>query len=272
MVQHAGRLHVSILTVGELLNLGPAPRTPLHGDWRASRTFSAKSRPCWWATRWPRRSLSCDLSCGQSSPLSVLAVVTSHGVVHAARRAQRPNIVFVFADQWRADAVGYAADPNVKTPQLDQLARQSVNFVNAVSGCPVCCPYRASLLTGPRPLSHGVFLNDVPLPETEVTMAELLEAEGYATAYIGKWHVDGHGRSSYIPPERRQGFAYFKALECTHDYNHSSYFAGDDPTRRIMGGLRRDRSTRDAISICGRRRQRPAVPADALLGTAPQSL
>ena len=161
--------------------------------------------------------------------------------------AQRPNIVFVFADQWRADAVGYAADPNVKTSHLDQLARQSVNFVNAVAGCPVCCPYRASLLTGRRPLSHGVFLNDVPLPEKEVSMAEILGAQGYATAYIGKWHLDGHGRSSYIPPERRQGFEYFKALECTHDYNHSPYYAGDDPTRRTWDGYDATAQTEDAI-------------------------
>ena len=70
----------------------------------------------------------------------------------------------MFADQWRADALGYAGDPNVKTPNLDRLADQAVNFTHAVSGCPVCCPYRATLMTGRRPLSHGVFLNDVQLP------------------------------------------------------------------------------------------------------------
>jgi len=81
------------------------------------------------------------------------------------RRAQTrpPNIVLVLADQWRAEAFGYAGNPDVKTPNLDRLQREGIHFVNAVSGMPVCCPARASFLTGQRPLTHGVFLNDVPL-------------------------------------------------------------------------------------------------------------
>src|SRR5215510_2309325 len=61
---------------------------------------------------------------------------------------KRPNVVFVLADQWRAQATGYAGDPNVKTPNLDALERSSVNFTHAVSSNPVCSPCRASLLTG----------------------------------------------------------------------------------------------------------------------------
>ncbi|MBT6145866.1 MAG: sulfatase-like hydrolase/transferase, partial [Gemmatimonadetes bacterium] len=52
----------------------------------------------------------------------------------------RPNVVLVFGDQWRAQATGYAGDPNVHTPHLDRLASQSVNMTHAVSGCPVCSP------------------------------------------------------------------------------------------------------------------------------------
>src|SRR3989304_7145557 len=76
---------------------------------------------------------------------------------------RRPNVVFLLADQWRAQATGYAGDPNVQTPHLDRLAGQSVDLTGAVSGCPVCCPYRGSLMTGRYPLTHGVFLNDVSL-------------------------------------------------------------------------------------------------------------
>ncbi|MHB8903241.1 MAG: sulfatase-like hydrolase/transferase, partial [Thermoguttaceae bacterium] len=111
-----------------------------------------------------------------------------------------PNVVFLLADQWRAQATGYAGDPNLETPRLDGLAGQGVNFVNAVSACPVCCPYRGSLMTGQYPLSHGVFLNDVPLSGEAVSLAEAFNGAGYHTGYIGKWHLDGHGRSSYIPP------------------------------------------------------------------------
>ena len=210
MVQHAGRLHVSILTVGELLTWArrrDAPPRRLEGI----EDFLGEVETLLVGDKVAKAFAELRLVLRAILALSVLAVAPNLAWAMEPLVAQRPNIVFVFADQWRADAVGYAADPNVKTSHLDQLARRSVNFVNAVSGCPVCCPYRASLLTGRRPLSHGVFLNDVPLPEKEVSMAEILGAQGYATAYIGKWHLDGHGRSSYIPPERRQGFEYFKA-------------------------------------------------------------
>src|SRR5215217_1996410 len=72
---------------------------------------------------------------------------------------KRPNVIFILADQWRAQATGYAGDPNVKTPNLDRLAATSVDFTHAVSGLPVCSPCRASLLTGQRATTHGIFLN-----------------------------------------------------------------------------------------------------------------
>ena len=148
----------------------------------------------------------------------------------------KPNIVFVLTDQWRAQATGYAGDPNVKTPNLDALASRSINFENAVSVCPVCTPYRASLMTGRYPLSTGMFMNDLYLPSEELCMAEIFKRAGYQTAYIGKWHLDGHGRDVFIPRNRRQGFDYWKAMECTHEYNESYYYAGDDPTRRMWKG------------------------------------
>lgn len=140
---------------------------------------------------------------------------------------KHPNVVFVFADQWRAQATGYADDPNVRTPHLDALARESVNFTQAVSGCPVCAPYRASLMTGQYAVTHGVFLNDVELRTDAVKLAEAFAAAGYDTANIGKWHLDGHGRSAPIPPSRRLGFQHWKTLECSHDYHHSAYHDGD---------------------------------------------
>jgi len=146
----------------------------------------------------------------------------------ATNTKRRPNLLFVFADQWRAQATGYAGDPNAHTPHLDALARQSVNFRTAVSGCPVCCPYRASLLTGQYPLTHGVFLNDVRLDNRAVSIAQAYTRAGYDTGYIGKWHLDGQHRTAFIPRERRQGFEFWKALGCTHSYNNSAYYADAD--------------------------------------------
>src|SRR3954463_5579698 len=110
----------------------------------------------------------------------------------AADAARPPNILFIVADQWRAQALGFAGDPNVHTPHLDRFERECVNFTQAVSGVPVCTPMRGTLLTGQRPLTHGLFINDVPLNPEAVSLAKVLKAEGYDTGCIGKWHVDGH--------------------------------------------------------------------------------
>ena len=157
-----------------------------------------------------------------------------------------PNVVFVFGDQWRAQATGYAGDPNVRTPNLDALAAESVNFTHAAAGCPVCSPYRASMLTGQRPLTHGVFVNDVYLQPRSTSIAEAFSSAGYDTAYIGKWHVDGHGRSNPIPPERRLGFDTWKVLECTHNYNQSAYYDGDSDEQVIWDGYDAIAQTQDA--------------------------
>ncbi len=140
---------------------------------------------------------------------------------------KKPNIIFVFADQWRKQATGYNGDVNVKTPNLDKLSKESINLTNAISGCPICSPYRASLLTGQYPLTHGLFTNDVPLNPSTLGIGDAFKAEGYNTAYVGKWHVDGHGRNSFIPKNRRKGFDYWKVLECTHEYTNSSYYDGE---------------------------------------------
>ena len=168
------------------------------------------------------------------------------GAVGGNPDRRRPNVVLVFADQWRADATGYAGDPNVKTPHLDKLAAESVNLTRAVAGCPVCAPYRASLITGQFPLTHGVFTNDVHLGDDAVSLAEACKAGGYDTAYIGKWHIDGRGRSNFIPRRSRQGFDYWKVLECTHRYNESAYY-GDTNEKLMWDGYDAIAQTRDAI-------------------------
>ena len=182
-------------------------------------------------SRIPSLAFACVLS------LSALTLIAAR-----ARAGKPPNLVFLFADQLRASATGYGGDLNVRTPNLDSLAKESVNFRNAVSVCPVCTPYRAALMTGRFPTTTGMFLNDAYLPDREVCLAEVLKESGYNTAYIGKWHLDGHGRSGYIPPERRQGFDYWKTAECDHDYNHSHYYTGDSKRKTLLGWLRRVRS------------------------------
>ena len=168
---------------------------------------------------------------------AALAAGTSvSGAMGAKTAPKRPNILYVLTDQWRASATGYAGDPNVRTPHLDKLAGRSLRFVNAVSVCPVCTPYRAALLTGQYPTTNGMFLNDLYLPDKSLCLAEAFQAAGYRTGYIGKWHLDGHGRQAYIPPARRQGFDFWQAEECDHTYNRHHYYAGESSEKRIWEG------------------------------------
>ncbi|GHB80038.1 sulfatase family protein [Persicitalea jodogahamensis] len=161
---------------------------------------------------------------------------------------KKPNIVYILVDQWRAQAGGYAGDPNAHTPNIDRLAGVSLNVRNAVSGMPVCSPHRASLMSGQYPLTHGVFMNDVLLDTNAVTLGKVYAQNGYDTGFIGKWHIDGHGRRSYIPATRHQGFEYWKALECTHNYNHSEYYIGNDPERKVWDGYDVTEQSSDAIT------------------------
>lgn len=181
-----------------------------------------------------------------------LRAASAAAMALAARRSpsagapRRPNILYVLTDQWRASALGYTGDPNVKTPVIDALAAQSIDFRTAVSVCPVCTPYRAALLTGRYPTSTGMFLNDLHLPDGEVCLAESLKAAGYTTGYIGKWHLDGHGRAAFVPPARRQGFDYWKGAECDHNYPRSHYYEGDSPEKKIWEGYDAYAQTDDA--------------------------
>jgi arylsulfatase A-like enzyme len=181
--------------------------------------------------------------------LTLLLIFVSFTQYLKAQISGKPNVVFVLADQWRAQSTGYNGDENLKgrTPNVDRLAEIGVNFTNAISVCPISSPNRASLLTGQFPTTHGIFLNDLHLRDEAVTMAEIYKAAGYQTAYIGKWHLDGMGRNNFTPPERRQGFEYWKGLECSHDYNRMLYYAGESDEKRYWDGYAPYNETDDAI-------------------------
>lgn len=171
----------------------------------------------------------------------------------------KPNILFVFADQLRASSVGYAGEEPVRTPHLDRLVRESAVFTTAVSPMPVCTPYRGALITGRTPLSLGLVLNDIPLRTDETSIAHVLKAAGYATAYIGKWHLNGPDRRAWVPPGAlRQGFDYWAAANFDHNYDRSVYFAGDSPEPVVWDGFDAEAQTGLAIHyLCGRKRGKP---------------
>ena len=113
-----------------------------------------------------------------------------------------PNILFVFADQLRYSGLGCSGNRVVRTPAIDRLAREGVVFDQAFSGCPICSPYRAQLLTGRYSHANGVLCNQYRLFDGQRTIADVLGDAGYRTAYVGKWHL---GNGPYTP-DKRYGF------------------------------------------------------------------
>ena len=121
------------------------------------------------------------------------------------------NVIWIFGDQHPAHALGCNGDPNVSTPHLDRLAGEGQNWERAVAGCPLCCPFRGSLLTSRYP-HECVPGHECRMPSALPTLAQVFTANGYDTAWFGKWHLDGfherEGRAAMhiVPPERRGGF------------------------------------------------------------------
>lgn len=134
------------------------------------------------------------------------------------RRCEQPNIIWIFGDQHRGCATGYAGDPNVRTPHLDTLAMRGLRLPRAVAGTPLCSPFRGSLLTGQYP-HHCVPGHQDSLPDGMPTVAERFNEAGYQTAWFGKWHIDGYkeadGRPCFhtVDRSRRGGFQQWLGYE-----------------------------------------------------------
>lgn len=130
-----------------------------------------------------------------------LALVLLGVPAHAAKRAERPNIVVVLIDDLRFDELGFMGAA-VPTPAMDRLAAEGIVMRNAFVTTSLCSPSRASLLTGLAMRNHGVVDNNVPLADDLAIFPEKLQQAGYRTALIGKWHM-GSGA------DPRRGFDYW---------------------------------------------------------------
>ncbi len=132
------------------------------------------------------------------------------------RSGKRPNFVFFLIDDLGWKDLGCYGSTFNETPNIDRLASEGMRFTNAYAACPVCSPTRASIMTGKYPARLGItdwigaaqkptaYRDHLPLEE--VTIAEALKEAGYATGYVGKWHLatSGTDRRQYYPD--RQGF------------------------------------------------------------------
>src|SRR6266567_8869330 len=177
-------------------------------------------------------------------------VLLSSAVAAALRSATpiRPNLLFIVADSWRGQALPMEGDPNLIAPNLARLAQEGVHCSRAYTSYAVCCPSRASMLTGKFPHAAGVRRNHSLLPLSQATMSAALKSSGYRTGYIGKWHLDGAESPGFVPPERRRGFDFWAAYNVAHQHYDSVYFR-DTPTPIRASGFEADYQTGLAIDF-----------------------
>jgi len=150
---------------------------------------------------------------------------------------EQPNIIYIMADDLGYGDLGCYGQTKIKTPNIDQLAREGMRFTQHYAGSTVCGPSRASLLTGkhmghaelrgnPRWTSIG---KPVDMPESEITVAEELKSAGYTTAIVGKWGL-AEANLDFMP--LNQGFDYFYGFRkhrTAHNYYPNILWENNDP-------------------------------------------
>ena len=175
--------------------------------------------------------------------------------------ALSPNVIWIFGDQHRAQALSVMEDPNVQTPNIDRLA---VSSRTGIAGSPLCSPFRGSLLTSQYP-HRCIPGHDIALPNGMPTVATAFSHSGYQTAYIGKWHGDGavHRLSDtrpafqYVDPSRRGDFDYWLGYENNNNqydcWVHGHYEDGTPIDSYKLHGYETDALTDLLIEYLGNR-------------------
>ena len=153
--------------------------------------------------------------CALFAVLIVICLAARQG---AADGPERPNVVIIFTDDQGYGDVGVYGARGFETPHLDQMAAEGVRFTDFYAASPVCTPSRAALLTGSYPIRVGLPNvlgpgSDIGMSADELTLAEMLKAEGYATAIYGKWHLGHH--PEFLPT--RHGFDEFHGIPYSND-------------------------------------------------------
>ena len=153
----------------------------------------------------------------------------------APAQQRHPNVVFFFTDQQRWDTTGVHDNPLDLTPNFDHFARRGTHLYNFFTCQPVCGPARSALQTGLYPTTTGCYRNGIPLPPDAETLAHRFRAGGYATAYIGKWHL---ADVEPVPEAQRGGYEYWLAanqLEFTSDAYNTVLYDNDMRTVKLPG-------------------------------------
>ena len=163
--------------------------------------------------------------------LFVIMVFTTAIYVHAQKNSRRPpNIIFILADDLGYGDLGCYGQQYIKTPNLDQLARDGMRFTNFYAGSTVCSPSRASLMTGLHQGHSYIRGNgEVPLRQTDTILPQILKQRGYVNGIVGKWGL-GQAKTSGAP--EKKGWDYFVGDMS----NVEGHFQQGDSVWKIIGG------------------------------------
>jgi arylsulfatase A-like enzyme len=137
---------------------------------------------------------------------ATVAVASLQSSTARADTAARLNLLIIETDEHHFKTLGCYGGTIVGTPHIDWIAEHGARCTSFYATTPVCSPSRAALVSGMYPQATDVTANNIPLNDNVVTFAEILQRQGYATGYAGKWHLDGGGKPQWAP-ERQFGFA-----------------------------------------------------------------
>lgn len=146
--------------------------------------------------------------------------------------ADKPNIILIYPDQMRYDSMSPSGNSVIKTPHLQRLADEGVTFDEAYTSYPLCCPFRASMMTGKYPQGHGMYQNHFPLNANQEFLGERMKDAGYQTLYVGKWHLEGGPKPGFVPTDRRFGFEKFVGFNRGHQYLDGLFWRDTDQPYR----------------------------------------
>lgn len=175
---------------------------------------------------------------------------------------KKPNIVFYFSDQQRADTLGCYGQELPISPIADRLAKEGVRFDLAFTPQPVCGPCRSVFQSGLYPTTTGCYINNKMLPLETDTVAKILERNGYETAYVGKWHLATEGelekpgkinhQTVAVPMEYRGGYTgFWRAADCLEltSHGYGGYIFDEDNNKIDFEGYRTDCITDFALEF-----------------------
>ncbi|MBI4977978.1 MAG: sulfatase [Spirochaetes bacterium] len=178
---------------------------------------------------------------------TVGAAVAAGGISSMAANKKQPNLLYVFPDEYRRQAIGFMNEDPVLTPNLDAFCRDSIVFTHAQSAIPICTPYRGMLFTGQYPYTNGLTGNcmsgkpDMYLRKEKRIISDILAESGYSCGYIGKWHLDAPHEpyinvkpgskaiewDEYTPLDERHGFSFWYSHGSFNQHMNMHYWTGN---------------------------------------------